>query len=94
VSTEGASQREPTVRPRFASPTSARLLIRLANATTARFRVLRVIPRLRCQAIGRDSRTCGGKPDLVTLVRGRERQKDFLVLDEITVLDDRLRISD
>jgi hypothetical protein len=35
-----------------------------------------------------------GKPDLVPLVLGRERCKDFPVYQEITVFDDRMRMSD
>ena len=54
----------------------------------------RVVARLRCQNPTRGRSKCGGKPDLVTLVYGRERRKDFLVLREITVLDDRFRITD
>ena len=54
----------------------------------------RVVARLRCQNPTRGRSKCGGKPDLVTLVYGRERPKYFLVLREITVLDDRFRITD
>lgn len=57
--------------------------------------VWRVVARLRCQSQAtRNASGCKGKPDLVTLVQGRERRKDFLVVREITVLDDRLRIDD
>lgn len=56
--------------------------------------VWRLVHRLRCQSRTRSGAICGATPDLVTLVQGRERRKDFQVFREITVLDDRFRISD
>jgi hypothetical protein len=56
--------------------------------------VWRLVDRLRCTWIGRSGRRCHGKPGYVTLVKGTERRKDFQATKEITVLDDRIRISD
>jgi hypothetical protein len=56
--------------------------------------IWRVVARMRCSGLDRPGETCGGKPDLVTLVRGQERRKDFKILAEITVLDNRMCNSD
>jgi len=66
----------------------------LAQQHGPRLPIWRLVARLRCQSLTRAGRRCGSKPDLVTLVQGRSRRKDFLVTREITVLDDRLRIDD
>ena len=56
--------------------------------------VWRLVERLRCMSTSRRGRRCGGKPGYVTLVQGQEGRKDFQVLREIVVRDDRMRISD
>ncbi|MBO0711996.1 MAG: hypothetical protein J2P47_12035 [Acetobacteraceae bacterium] len=66
----------------------------LATRHGARLPVWRLVNRLRCRALMRNGAQCGGKPDLVTLVQGRERRKDFLIIREILVLDDRPHVSD
>ncbi|MEO8713932.1 MAG: hypothetical protein ABI369_02860 [Acetobacteraceae bacterium] len=66
----------------------------LAAAHGLSLPVWRLVARLRCRATTRGGGPCGAKPDLVTLVQGRERRKDFLVYREIILLDDRLRIGE
>jgi hypothetical protein len=66
----------------------------LAGRHGRKLPVLKLVARLRCQSPNRAGRKCAGKRDLVTLVLGRERRKDFLVYQEITVLDDRMRMKD
>ena len=74
-----------------------RMMQKVGNLATrhgARLPVWRIVNRLRCRALTRSCARCGGKPDLITLVQGRERRKDFLIVREIVVLDDRPRIND